>query len=104
MKIKKNLFSPFYYFLLLVPSLLLANVGGVSGSNQFTVSSDGSSTTWKIVSVSVTGDPVFPEAFRLFLTTSTGLDDLPPIPSMPVVHSTKMFRYPLCHLPSAVDL
>jgi hypothetical protein len=79
MKIKKYLFSPFYYFLLLVPSLILANVGGVSGSNQFTVSSDGSSTTWKIVSVSVTGDPVFSGSVSSVsdnnLTFSTGLDD-----------------------------
>ena len=79
MKIKRNLFSPLYYFFLFVPSLLSANVGGVSGSNQFTVSSDGTSTTWKIVSASVTGDPIYSGAVASVsdnnLTFSTSLDD-----------------------------
>jgi len=71
----------FYVHLLLASQLLLANVGGVSGSNQFTVSSNGSSTTWKIVSASVTGDAVFTGSVASRgtsdgnITFSTGLDE-----------------------------
>ena len=45
---------PFFFF-----SVLNGNTGGVSGSNLFQVTSDGSTTTYKIVSASITGDPIF---------------------------------------------
>ena len=51
------------YFLSILPfffySVLNGNTGGVSGSNLFQVTSDGSTTTYKIVSASITGDPIF---------------------------------------------
>lgn len=45
---------PFFFF-----SVLNGNTGGVSGSNLFQVTSDGNTTTYKIVSASITGDPIF---------------------------------------------
>jgi hypothetical protein len=51
------------YFLSILPfffySVLNGNTGGVSGSNLFEVTSDGNTTTYKIVSASITGDPIF---------------------------------------------
>jgi hypothetical protein len=51
------------YFLSILPflffSVLNGNTGGVSGSNLFQVTSNGSTTTYKIVSASITGDPIF---------------------------------------------
>ena len=44
----------------LMPFIVVAsNVGGVSGSNQFQITSDGSTTTYKIVSASITGEAIF---------------------------------------------
>lgn len=58
---------------------LLGSVGAVSGSNQFSVSSDGSTTTWKIVSASITGAPVFSGAVNSVTDSNisfvTGVDD-----------------------------
>ncbi len=79
MKIRHSHLIPLFILLLHPFSQITANVGGVSGSNQFTVVSDGTSTTWKIVSVSVTGDPIYSGAVASIsdnnLTFSTGLDE-----------------------------
>ena len=43
----------------LMPFIVVASNVGVSGSNQFQITSDGSTTTYKIVSASITGEAIF---------------------------------------------
>ena len=77
---KSTYFLSFFFtiFLFNIPALI-GNTGGVSGSNQFTVTSDGTSTTFKIVSASLTGEPIFSGSVSSVsdsnITFSTSIDD-----------------------------
>jgi hypothetical protein len=68
--------SPFLYLILIsVPIFLNANVGGVAGSNIFTVADGNStSTTWKIASASTLGDAVFSGVVSSRTTTAITFD------------------------------
>jgi len=57
----KKSYIPSFLFILFLFNIppLIGNTGGISGSNLFQVTSDGTSTTFKIVSASLTGEPIF---------------------------------------------
>ena len=69
-------FSPLFYLILIsLPIVLKANVGGVAGSNIFTVADGNStSTTWKIASASTLGDAVFSGVVLSRTTTAITFD------------------------------
>ena len=68
--------SPFLYLIFIsLPIFLNANVGGVAGSNIFTVADGNStSTTWKIASASTLGDAVFSGVVSSRTTTAITFD------------------------------
>jgi hypothetical protein len=77
----KSIYFPSFFFTMFLFNIpaLLGNTGGVSGSNLFQVTSDGTSTTFKIVSASITGEPIFTGSVSSVsdtnITFSTSIDE-----------------------------
>ena len=78
--VKLSLFL--FSFIFIIPSFLTASVGGVSGSNIFTLTGgSNSSPSYKIVSAGSLGDPIFVGTVSSLsdsdknITFSTGIDE-----------------------------
>ena len=77
----KKSYIPSFLFILFLFNIppLIGNTGGISGSNLFQVTSDGTSTTFKIVSASLTGEPIFTGSVDSVsdtnITFSTSIDE-----------------------------
>lgn len=79
MKNSPHILFALFLFVFFSAFPVVGSVGGVSGSNSFQIASDGTSTTYKIVSASITGDPIFTGVVDTVtdtnITFATGIDE-----------------------------